>query len=161
MKQTQLVIGGLAPDFKLPQLNGSEFHLAEACKKKPIVLVFYPGDFTPVCTKQLCEYQENFEGFEQWGVQLIGLSRDSSEKHRSFTEKFGFSFPLLTDLKNAVAKDYGCGSPYMLGLVSRAICIIGTDQKLLYRYVEPLAVTRRTSQEIFKALEELKSQKLI
>ena len=92
MKQTQLVIGGLAPDFKLPQLNGSEFHLAEACKKKPVVLVFYPGDFTPVCTKQLCEYQENFEGFEQWGVQLIGLSRDSSEKHRSFTEKFGFSF---------------------------------------------------------------------
>lgn len=161
MEETQLVIGDLAPDFKLAMADGTLFHLAEACRQKPVVLVFYPGDFTPVCTKQLCEYQENFDGFEKWNVQLLGLSKDSGEKHKSFADKYGFKFPLVTDTKNQVAKAYGCSSKWMLGSVSRAICIVGKDQKLLYRFVEPLAVTRRTSQDIFKSLEELKAQGLI
>lgn len=161
MKETHPVIGSVAPDFRLPQGDGKEFHLAEACSKKTVVLVFYPGDFTPVCTKQLCEYQENFEGFEKYNVQLLGLSKDSTEKHRSFGEKYGFSFPLVTDTKNEVAKAYGCTSSFMFGLVSRAICIVGRDQKLLYRFVEAVPVTRRTSDQIFQALEELKSKGLI
>ncbi len=161
MKETQPVIGSLAPDFRLKKTEGTEFHLAEACRQKPVVLVFYPGDFTPVCTKQFCGYQENFEAFQKWNVQLLGLSKDSSEKHKSFSERYGFSFPLVTDIKNQVAKDYGCTSLYMLGRVSRAICIVGKDQRLLYRHVEPIAVTYRTSEDVFKTLEELKAKGLI
>jgi thioredoxin-dependent peroxiredoxin len=161
MIETQPVIGSIAPDFKLATADGQEFHLAEACRKKPVVLVFYPGDFTPVCTKQLCNYQENYGQFNQWNVQVLGLSKDSPDKHQAFIQKYGFSFPLVTDEKNKVGKAYGCTSNYLLGMVSRAICIVGTDQKLLYRYVEPLAVTRRTSEDIFKVLEELKAKKLI
>jgi peroxiredoxin Q/BCP len=161
MKETQPVIGGLAPDFKLKKADGAFFHLAEVCREKPVILVFYPGDFTPVCTKQLCEYQENFEQFEKWNVQLVGLSKDNSEKHQSFSKKYGFSFPLLTDVKNEVAKAYGCTSSFLFGFVSRAICIVGKDQKLIYRHVEPIPVTRRTSEDILKALQELKSKELI
>ncbi|MFM8316307.1 MAG: redoxin domain-containing protein [Deltaproteobacteria bacterium] len=161
MKETQPVIGSMAPDFKLVKADGTQFHLAEACKQRPVVLIFYPGDFTPVCTQQLCDYQDNFSGFEKWDVQLLGLSKDSSEKHQKFSQKFGFSFPLVTDVKNEVAKAYRCTSAFLLGKASRAICIVGRDQKLLYRYVEPLAITRRTSEDIFKALEELKTKNLI
>jgi peroxiredoxin Q/BCP len=161
MKETQPVIGGIAPDFKLKKADGSLFHLAEACREKPVIMVFYPGDFTPVCTKQLCEYQENFEKLEKWNVQLVGLSKDTSEKHQSFTKKYGFSFPLLTDVKNEVAKAYGCTSSLMFGLVSRAICIVGKDQKLLYRHVEAIPVTRRSSDDIVQALQDLKSKELI
>ncbi len=161
MKETQPVIGDLAPDFTLTQTDGTQFHLAEACKKSPVVMVFYPGDFTPVCTKQLCEYQENFEKFKNWNVQLIGLSKDSTEKHRSFSRKYGFSFPLATDTKNKVAKDYGCTSSYLFGLVSRAICIVSKDQKLIYRFVEAIPVTRRTSDQIIQALDDLKSKGLV
>ncbi|MBM4304161.1 MAG: peroxiredoxin [Deltaproteobacteria bacterium] len=161
MAQTKLNIGDLAPDFNLIQSDGSQFHLSEACKQRPVVLVFYPGDFTPVCTAQLCEYQDNFDEFKKWDVQLLGLSKDSSEKHQKFSKKYQFSFPLVTDSGNQVAKSYGCSSQWMLGLVSRAICVVGREQKLLYRHVESLPVTRRTSQDIIKALEELKTQKLI
>jgi len=161
MKETQPVIGDLAPDFKLTQGDGIEFCLSEACKKKPVVMIFYPGDFTPVCTKQLCDYQDNFESFKQWNVQLLGLSKDSTEKHKSFSDKYGFSFPLVTDTKNKVAKAYGCTSSYMFGWVSRAVCIVGKDRKLIYRHVEPVPVTRRTSEQLIKALEELKLKGLI
>lgn len=161
MRETQPVIGSFAPDFTLIQSDGRQFHLAEACKKGPVVMVFYPGDFTPVCTKQLCHYQENFEQFKKWNVQLLGLSKDSTEKHRSFVEKYGFSFPLVTDTKNKVAKDYGCTSSYLFGLVSRAICIVNQDQKLVYRFVEAIPVTRRTTDQIIQALKELKSKGLI
>jgi peroxiredoxin Q/BCP len=161
MAQTKLNIGDLAPDFNLPQSEGSQFHLSEACKQRPVVLIFYPGDFTPVCTAQLCDYQDNFDEFKKGDVQLLGLSKDSSEKHQKFSQKYQFSFPLVTDSDNQVAKSYGCSSKWMLGSVSRAICIVGRDRKLLYRQVEPLAVSRRTSQDIIKALEKLKKQKLI
>lgn len=161
MKETQPVIGSTAPDFKLEKSDGGHFHLAQECKQKAVVLIFYPGDFTPVCTKQLCEYQENWDEFKKWDVQLLGLSKDSAEKHEKFSKEYGFSFPLVTDVKNKVAQDYGCTSKLMFGMVSRAICIVGKDQKLLYRHVEPLAVTRRTSQDIFDALKELKSKNLI
>lgn len=161
MKETQPVIGSLAPDFKLKKADGTFFHLAEECRKKAIVLVFYPGDFTPVCTKQLCEYQDNFEGFKQWDVQLLGLSKDSSQKHQEFSQRYGFFFPLVTDEGGKVGRAYGCTSKLMFGMVSRAICIVGKDQKLRYRYVEPLAVTKRTSDDIFKVLGELKEKNLI
>ena len=161
MKETQPVIGSLAPDFKLQKEDGTVFHLSKECQNKAVVLIFYPGDFTPVCTKQLCDYQDNFEGFKKWDVQLLGLSKDTQEKHQAFSQKYNFSFPLVTDVKNEVAKAYGCTSKAMFGMVSRAICIVGKNQNLLYRHVEPLAVTRRTSQNIFEVLEELKKKSLI
>ena len=146
----------LAPDFTLENQRHEAVRFSDILKNGPVLLVFYPGDFTPVCTSQLCNYRDSLESFQRFGVQLVGVSFNTPLQHKAFAEKYGFDFPLLSDPKKETAKLYGCTSLLMLGNVSRAVFIVSADGRILYRYVEPTSLTRRKADELLTILVGLK-----
>lgn len=153
--------GGIAPDFALKDQSGKTVTLGDILMGGPVVLAFYPNDFTMVCTKQLCTYRDSMADFKDLGVQIVGISNNSTDEHEQFAEKYEFSFPLLTDPEHKVAVKYGCRSPFMMGGVSRAIVIVNRDRKVLYRYVEPTALTHRKPGQLLGLLRDLKKTGLL
>jgi peroxiredoxin Q/BCP len=150
-----------APDFALQDHLGQVVSLAGLIKDGPVVLAFYPGDFTPVCTKQLCNYRDNIADFKNVPVNICGISADSPESHRDFIEKHGFPFRLLSDPGKRVAKSYGCTSMMMFGGVSRAVYVINKKGLILYRYIERTILTSRKADELIAILGDLKKNGLI
>jgi peroxiredoxin Q/BCP len=114
-----------------------------------------------VCTKQLCDYRDHLEQFVQLGVQIVGISKNSTSEHIKFARAHKFPFLLLSDSGQSVAKMYGCTSLLMMGTVSRAVFIVNTQGIILYRYVEPIALTRRTADELLDVISDLKGNQLI
>src|SRR5579871_6362033 len=98
-------VGQLAPEFTLKSQTGESVSLSSLLAQGPALVVFYPGDFTPVCTKQLCNYRDNLMSFIDFGVQIVGISRNSPSEHAHFAEEYGFSFPLLSDPGQKVARE--------------------------------------------------------
>jgi peroxiredoxin Q/BCP len=155
------VIGRRAEDFSLMDQDGGVFTLSKEFPVQPLLLVFYPGDFTMVCTKQLCDYRDNLGDIANLGVRLVGISKNSVLEHAQFAGRYSFPFKLLSDPQNKVAKIYGCTSLLMLGTVSRAVFIINQQGLVLYRFVEPTTLTRKTAQELVGILGDLRSNKLL
>ncbi len=145
-----------APEFNLPDQSGQMVSLASLIAKGPVLLVFYPGDFTYVCTKQLCDYRDHLADFKDLGIQVVGISQNPTTQHAKFAEKYAFGFPLLTDAGKTVAQSYGCASVFMLGAISRAIVIVNKHGKVVYRHVEPTALTKRTAEQLLATLSELR-----
>lgn len=150
-------VGNPAPLFTLQGDDGKNVSLIDILVQGPSMLVFYPGDFTPVCTKQLCSYQSAMERFKALGIQVVGISQNSPEQHKAFRQKFGFEFPLLTDPKRELTKVYGVTSLFMLGGTSRAVFILSKSGKILYRYVEPTRLSHRNPDELIEAIIALKN----
>ena len=96
-------VGDLAPDFSLPSTQG-EISLSQRCKRRSVLLVFYPGDETPVCTKQLCDYQDHLGVFEDLGVDVLAINPQSLESHEKFAANHDLSFPLLCDPDKQVCR---------------------------------------------------------
>jgi peroxiredoxin Q/BCP len=120
-------VGQAAPDFTLPGICDGEkrdYTLSEYRGRK-VVLAFYPGDFTPGCTKQMCSYRDNFADFEPTGAVLLGISPQSVEKHDEWIQAKGFHFPLLADTDKKVINLYGVGAP-LIG-VRRSVFAIDTE----------------------------------
>jgi peroxiredoxin len=145
--------GSPAPDFKLRDQDGEEVSLDDL-RGETTVLVFYPLDFSPVCTDQLSIYQELVEDFAARGVQLYGVSVDSSFCHKAFQEKLNLTIPLLADFepKGEVARNFGVyNGDY--GTAQRALVMIGPDGvvKWSYRSASPLEIPGANL--IFDALE--------
>lgn len=155
------VIGKRAPDFTLPDQSGANISLSGILMHGPAMLVFYPGDFTTVCTKQLCNYSDNMSGFEALKIQIVGISHNSVQEHSLFATKYKFPFPLLSDSDSKTAKAYDCQSLFMLGKLSRAVFIINAKGIVLYRYVEPTVLTHRSAKELLLILQDLRENKLI
>lgn len=147
-----------ATDFTLPDSQGKPTQLSSLWKKGPLLVVFYPGDFTPVCTAQLCDYRDGFSQFSSLNVQIVGISADSVEKHSDFAAKYNFPFPLLSDPSQQVVKALGCTSKWTFGLVNRAVCLISQEGEILWRFVEPLGFTRRKTPELMQKIREALSQ---
>jgi peroxiredoxin Q/BCP len=143
-----------APDFVLKDENGASFSLSEQ-RGEMILLVFYPGDDTPVCTAQLCDYRDGIEAFEGLGVRVVGISKDDAASHRAFKEKHGLPFTLLSDPELKVAKAYD--SKGILGM-KRSVFLVDGDGFIRYRHVEALPVFRRARSEIIAAIEGMKSE---
>jgi peroxiredoxin Q/BCP len=100
-----------APDFTLPGWGPDgerEYRLAEVAGR-PLVLAFYPGDDTPVCTRQLCSYEKSMPDLDAVGATVWGISTQDVASHRRFAEKHGLSMPLLADVDGAVHRAYGLG----------------------------------------------------
>jgi peroxiredoxin Q/BCP len=93
----------LAPDFSLPDENG-EYHKLSDFKGKPIVLYFYPKDDTPGCTKEACNFRDDYSTYKTAGLEIIGISPDSSESHAKFKAKFNLPFLLLADKDHKVCE---------------------------------------------------------
>ena len=101
-----LKVGAKAPDFKLQSDSGKTVSLKDFAGKK-IVLYFYPRDMTPGCTKEACSFTENQSRIQKLGAVVLGISADSVEAHKKFRDKYGLSFPLLSDPKKEVIEKYG------------------------------------------------------
>ena len=148
-------------DFTLKSDQGEKMTLSQLCKSGPALLVFYPRDFSPVCTSQLCDYRDSMDRFSAFGLQVVGISSNSSDSHKKFSNRHNFPFLLLSDPGKRVARRFGCSSKMMLGMVSRAVFIIGKDMHILYRHVEPTFFSRRKAEELISVLHDLKRAKQI
>ena len=100
-----LAIGELAPAFSLPDQNGT-IHTLEQYKGKKVILYFYPKDNTAGCTKQACGFSERYPQFMEQGAVVIGVNKDSVASHKKFEEKYGLTFPLLSDPKLKTIQAY-------------------------------------------------------
>jgi peroxiredoxin len=124
--------GTQAPDFRLPDQDGNPVSLADF-RGSTVVLVFYPNDFSPVCTDQLSVYEAALGEFESRGVRLVGVSVDSAFCHKAFRAEIDTSIPLLADFhpKGEVARAYGVWSE-RYGVASRALVMVGPDGKVVW-----------------------------
>ena len=145
--------GSAAPDFSLPDHEGKLVSLADY-RGRRLVLVFYPLDFSPVCTDQLSIYQELLNDFEARGVKLYGVSVDSAFCHKAFQDKLNLTFPLLADFepKGATAREFGVYDDQW-GTSRRALFLIGPDGVVKWSYVSPSALEIPGANLIFDALE--------
>jgi peroxiredoxin Q/BCP len=146
-----LKVDDKAPDFVLQDDQGQTFRLSENLGQK-LLLVFYPGDDTPVCTRQLCDYRDGIEAFEGLGVRVIGISNDSVESHQRFREKHGLPFTLLADPKLEVAALYD--SKGMLG-VKRSIFLVDEEGTIRYVHIETVSLFRRKREELLEVIADL------
>jgi peroxiredoxin len=145
--------GTAAPDFKLRDQDGLEVSLGDL-SGQTIVLVFYPLDFSPVCTDQLSIYQELVADFDSRGAKLYGVSVDSAFAHKAFQEKLNLTIPLLADFepKGEVAKAYGVYND-AYGTAQRALVMIGPDGVVKWSYCSPSPLEIPGANLIFDALE--------
>jgi len=147
-----LEVADEAPDFTLADEQGVRFKLSDQRGHK-LLLVFYPGDGTPVCTRQLCDYRDGVEAFAGLGVRVVGISSDGAESHRKFKAKYQLPFTLLTDPDLAVAERYGCKG--LMGM-KRAVFLLDEDGTVRYLHRESIALFRRTREELLQAIAGLK-----
>jgi thioredoxin-dependent peroxiredoxin len=101
-----------APDCTLRDADNKPVTLSSLWAKGPLLLIFYPGDETPVCTAQLCEYRDRWADFTAAGVQVVGINPSGHERHGKFAANHRFPFPLLSDPDNACCKAYGAKAWY-------------------------------------------------
>jgi peroxiredoxin len=145
--------GASAPDFTLLDQDGRSVSLADL-RGRTVVLVFYPADFSPVCTNQLSVYQEVLGELEERGTKILGISVDSAFCHRAFRGELNLTFPLLADFhpKGAVARAYGVWSEDH-GVASRALVMIDPDGVVKWTYMSP-PLEVPGANLIFDALDE-------
>lgn len=144
-------VGDEAPDFTLDADDGEPFTLSDQRGEK-LLLVFYPGDDTPVCTRQLCDYRDGVEAFGGMGIRVVGISRDDAESHRRFKEKHGLPFTLLSDPDLEVAARYD--SKGLLGM-KRSVFLVDEAGVIRYLHIESVALFRRTREELLDAMAAL------
>jgi peroxiredoxin Q/BCP len=145
-------VGERAPDFELEGTEG-HFRLSEH-RGERVVLLFYPGDNTPVCTKQFCSYRDRPEEFAGLGATIVGISAQDLESHRGFTEKNHLNVPLLADEDGAVASAYGAHG--RLG-TKRAVVIVDEEGIVRHRHDHLLGLDFQSVEEIKAALDTLPS----
>ncbi|MGF1426047.1 peroxiredoxin [Kitasatospora sp. LaBMicrA B282] len=152
-------VGTAAPDFTLPGLlltgehaERGEYRLG-AAQGSPLVLVFYPGDNTAVCTKQLCSYTSDLDRFRDLGAAVWAISPQDLDSHESFARRHRLAFPLLADTDRAVAKAFGIAVPG-LGL-RRSVFILDADGTVRWRHVALAGLTFQQSDTLAEQLAAL------
>ncbi len=145
-------IGDKAPDFTLKDGDGNDWTLSENLGKV-IVLLFYPGDNTPVCTKQLCSVRDNWDDYAKTGAEIIGISTDSVESHKDFAEKHNFPFTLLADENGEVIKKYDAKS-WIPNKSARAVTVIDKDGIVRKHKVQSLSIFKPSDEEVLAAIAE-------
>jgi peroxiredoxin Q/BCP len=146
--------GSAAPTFALPGVVGgvrSDYRLADQ-RGHPVVLAFYPGDETLVCTRQLCSYQHELRSLTDLEATLWGISSQGIESHEKFQANRGLGFPLLADERNQVFAAYGLG----LGVTRRrAVFVIDAAGRVAWSHVAKLGLTYQNAETIAKVLRDL------
>ena len=144
-------IGDPAPDFELPGTGGKTYKLSDYRGRK-VILAFYPGDFTAVCTKQFCSYRDQGERMDNLGADVLGISPQSVDSHERFTEEKRLDVPLLADEDKAVARAYGVLAGPM---VRRAIFVIDEQGVVRHRKVTLVGLSFESVGDLERAVAAL------
>lgn len=143
-------IGDVAPEFTLPGTGGKSYSLSDYTGQ-PVVVVFYPGDDTAVCTKQLTSYSNELSAFDGVGAQVLAISAQDVGSHEAFAAKHGFRFPLLADTDKAVASKYGTVGP--LGFPRRSVFVVDGAGIIRYAHRAIAGLTFRPVDELVEAVK--------
>jgi thioredoxin-dependent peroxiredoxin len=123
--------GDVVSDFELPDETGTPRRLTDLLRDGPVVLFFYPAALTYGCTKESCHFRDLKAEFEAVGAQRVGISADTVEKQRQFSDKHQFDYPLLSDPDRVVAEQFGVKRGFGISPVKRSTFVIDTDAKVL------------------------------
>ena len=145
-----------APDFSLKDGNGDAWRLSDQ-RGKVVVLLFYPGDETPVCTAQMCSVRDRWEDYLATGAEVVGISSDSIESHKKFSEHHSLPLRLLSDSERAVAKQYGALS-LIPGRVARSVFVIDANGILRYSDVRPIGLFKPKDDDNIAAIRAAQKQ---
>jgi peroxiredoxin Q/BCP len=149
-----LSVGDRAPEFSLPGTGDRDYSLTEYLGQ-PVVLVFYPGDDSPVCTNQLNSYNDDLGRFTEMHAQVLGISAQDVVSHDAFSTKHGFSFPLLADTDKVVAGLYGTLGP--IGFPRRSVFIVDGEGIVRYSHRAIAGLTFRPVGELIGELAKITS----
>jgi len=131
-------INAPAPDFTLKDGNGGDWRLSDH-RGKVVALLFYPGDETPVCTRQMCSLRDRWADYLATGAEVVGISSDSIESHKKFADHHDLPLRLLSDSDGAVSRLYGARS-LIPGRVARSVFVIDAKGMLRYSEVRPIGL---------------------
>lgn len=144
--------GEIAQDFTLKDGDGNVWTLSDH-RGKTVVLLFYPGDNTPVCTAQLCSVRDHWSEYQATGAEVVGISMDSAESHKNFAEKQELPLTLLSDDKGEVTKMYDVKS-WLPGRSARAVVVIDGNGEIAYRKVEAVSLFKPKDDDILEAIRK-------
>ena len=150
MSATKPQEGSAAPDFALPDGDGVTWRLSEQ-RGKVVVLLFYPGDETPICTRQMCSVRDRWEDYAATGAEVVGISTDSVDSHKAFAANHDLPLRLLSDTDRKVADLYGANS-LVPGKVARSVFVIDANGMIRYRDVRPLGLFRPKDDDTIAAI---------
>jgi peroxiredoxin Q/BCP len=151
-----VAVGDRAPQFTLPGTapgGGVQDYSLSDFAGKAVVIAFYPGDDTAVCTKQLNDYNDGFASFNDLDAQVIGISPQNLDSHERFSAKYGFKFPLLADVDKSVARQYGTLGP--IGFPRRSVFIVDGSGTIRYAHRAIAGLTFRPASELVAVLQTL------
>jgi peroxiredoxin Q/BCP len=146
---SRIEIGDQAPDFELAGTGQQNYRLADY-RDRWVVLAFYPGDFTPVCTRQFCSYRDAADHLDDLDADVLGISPQSVNSHERFVVEHGLTVPLLADPDHTTARAYGVVAPG--GLVRRSIFIVDPGGIVRYRHVALLGLRYKDVEHLASAL---------
>jgi thioredoxin-dependent peroxiredoxin len=147
-------VGEAAPDFELDG-TGGRFRLSDH-RGERVVLLFYPGDNTPVCTRQFCSYRDNSEAFSALDATVVGISSQSIDSHESFVAEHGLNVPLLADTGGKVAKAYGAHTP-VVG-TKRAAIVVDEEGIVRHRHDHLLGLDFQSVDDLREALDSISAR---
>lgn len=143
-------VGGDAPNFTLKDGDGNEWTLRDH-RGRTVVLLFYPGDNTPVCTAQLCSVRDHWSEYQATGAEVVGISTDSVESHKGFAEKNELPLTLLSDTDGKVSAAYGMKS-WLPGRSARGVVVIDKEGRIAYHKVQSLSLFRPADEDVLAAI---------
>jgi peroxiredoxin len=133
-----LEVGNEAPDFTLLEAPGKSVTLSEEVQQGPVVLVFYPADFTSVCQEELCRFRDALADYNSMGANVLGISVDGIFSHKAFKEANGIEYPLLSDWDKTVIKDYDIVHEDFVGMkevAKRSVFVVDADMTIVFAWV--------------------------
>jgi len=138
-----LKTGSVAPEFLLPDESGNEVSLSELLQVGPLILYFYPADFTPGCTKEACSIRDIHNDIQSVGLQVVGISPQDADSHRRFRKEHDLPFRLLSDTDKVAIKMYDVDGPFGVG-VRRVTYLINQGKKIQAALQADVLVGRHT-----------------
>jgi thioredoxin-dependent peroxiredoxin len=143
-------IGQEAPGFTLKDGDGNDWKLSDH-RGRTVVLLFYPGDNTPVCTAQLCSVRDHWSDYQATGAEVVGISTDTVESHQDFAEKHSLPLRLLSDTDRKVSEMYDMKS-WLPGRSARGVVVIDKEGKVVYSKAQPVSLFKPSDDEVLAAI---------
>lgn len=141
-----------APDFTLKDGEGNRWSLSDQ-KGKTVVLLFYPGDNTPVCTAQLCSVRDHWSEYQATGAEVVGISTDTVESHQGFADKHKLPLRLLSDSDRKVSEMYDMKS-WLPGRSARGVVVIDKEGKIAYSKAQSVSLFRPADDDVLAAIKK-------